>query len=59
MIAASVYVLFGGLLISTAGPMADRMAQVRPKSHFIELFEADVYFDVPEIIQNLKARGYG
>jgi hypothetical protein len=55
MIAASVYVLFGGLLISTAGPMADRMAQVRPKSHFIELFESAA---VPEI-QYIKARGYG
>ena len=29
MIAAAAYVLFGGLLISTAWPMADRMAQVR------------------------------
>ena len=29
MIATAAYVLFGGLLISTAWPMADRMGQVR------------------------------
>ena len=30
IIAASVYLLFGGLIIATAWPMADRMAQVCP-----------------------------
>ena len=37
MIAATAYILFGGLLISTAWPMADRMAQVRPTFRLLVL----------------------